>query len=62
MNNRKKIKTIKVAYKSLWDTATPEQKVEYQRRLDSIYDYIFDKILEKYGKQLTNNKTSKRRM
>lgn len=53
---RKKRK-LKVIYRSLWDTASPEQKKEYQRRLDSVYDYIFDKILEKHGKQLAQSRT-----
>ena len=37
-------KTIKVVYKSLWDTATPEEKIQYKKKLDSVYDLIFDKI------------------
>ena len=54
-----KRKPLTVVYKSLWDTATPEQKKEYQKNLDSVYDYIFDKMLEKYGKQLANTKVEK---
>ncbi len=49
-----KRKPLTVKYVSLWDTATPEQKIEYQKSLDDVYDYIFDKILEKLRKEPIN--------
>jgi len=39
-----KKKKLKVIYTSLWDTATAEQKKEYQRRIDQVYDIIFEDI------------------
>lgn len=55
-----KRKDIKVVYKSLWETATPEQRREYQKRLDEVYDMLFREITEKYGKQLVNAKIKKK--
>lgn len=40
-------KKLKVIYKSNWDTATPEQKKEFQDRLDRAYDMIFRKVIER---------------
>lgn len=45
-----KRKDIKVVYKSLWKTATPEQRREYQKRLNKVYDMLFQEIIKKYGK------------
>ena len=39
-----KKKKLNVVYTSLWDTATKEQKKEYQRRIDQVYDIIFEDI------------------
>ena len=42
-----KKKTLKVVYHSLWNTATEEQKIEYQQRIDDAYDIIFEEVLKK---------------
>jgi ClpP class serine protease len=38
---------LKVVFHSLWDTATEEQKKEYQQRIDDAYDIIFEEVLKK---------------
>lgn len=38
---------LKIKYISLWNTATDEQKKEYQQKIDQAYDIIFQKVLEK---------------
>lgn len=39
-----KKKKLKVKYISLWATATPKRKKEYQRRVNQAYDIIFEDI------------------
>ena len=38
---------LKVVFHSLWNTATEEQKKEYQQRIDDAYDIIFEDVLKK---------------
>jgi len=40
-----KKKKLKVVYKSLWDTATDEQKKEYKIKNDQAYDILFSEVL-----------------
>jgi len=48
-----KRKPLTVKYVSLWDTTTPEQKKEYQKRMDRVYDMLFEKIIKKCRWPLT---------
>lgn len=57
---KRKRRPLTVVYESLWETATPEQKKEYERNLNEVYFMLFDEIAEKYGKELANSRTKKR--
>jgi|GEM_PF-4582327 len=37
---------LKIKYISLWDTATEEQKKEYQQRINHAYEIIFREIFK----------------
>ncbi len=51
---------IKVTYRYRWDNPTPEQLKESQRILDSVYDFIFERIDEEWGLKLKRKPISKR--
>ncbi len=55
----KQRKDIKVTYKYRWDNPTPEQLKESQRILDGVYDYLFQKVAEEWGMQLTRKTAGK---
>ena len=42
-----KKRNFKIIYKSNWETATKEQKEEFQKRIDMAYDYLFDQVVER---------------
>lgn len=50
-----KTKRLKVVYESEWSTASPEQRKEFARRLDRIYDLLFRKVVfGKNGRELSS--------
>ncbi len=54
-----KRKCPEVVYKSLWTTATEEQKKEYQERIDQAFDIIFDDVDRDLAEKLcTKNKVN----
>ena len=52
---RRKTQKIKVKYISIYEKLSPEEKLEADRRLESVYDFIFEKTLE----QLVKDKKTK---
>ena len=46
---------LTIKYISLWDSATPEQKEEYQRNIDHVYDMIFKEAMEEIHKKQKKN-------
>lgn len=57
---RKNRRDIKVTYRYRWENPTPEQLRESQRKLDSVYEYFFQKIIKEYKEQL-NGKSNRKK-